>query len=137
MESERVEKPCPFCAELVLVAASKCRFCGSVIARNEAFNKQTPDAPGRIRLSRESQFTAVARAFRVSIDGTFVGTMASGDDIEVDVSPGSHEVTVELTTIGTMRGCLTVHSIAGETRHLKASIKSGLWKNELVLKAIT
>lgn len=32
----RAEKKCPACAELILVEATKCRFCGTDVAATEA-----------------------------------------------------------------------------------------------------
>jgi hypothetical protein len=82
-------------------------------------------ATGRIRLTRPSAFWAVVRAFQVLIDGQFVGTIYSGGVFEVDIAPGHHEVTVEITTLGTtMQGSRSVSIAAEEMLYLEASIKT-------------
>ena len=134
MTEERIEKYCPFCAERILAAATKCRFCGSAITSAGQKEAERATLLARLRVSRESQFMAAVRAFRLIIDGNFVSYLSAGDTVELDMPPGDHDVIVEITTIGTMRGQTVITLTAGETRHLKASIKMGLWKNSLVLE---
>lgn len=39
-EGDAARKPCPFCAEMILWEARKCRFCGEVIDRELAIAKE-------------------------------------------------------------------------------------------------
>jgi hypothetical protein len=134
MESERKEKRCPFCAELILVAAKKCRYCGSVIENDESFGLQHPTAVSRLRITREAQYSGGVRAFRVLLDGVFIGKITTGDSIEVEVAPGQHEVVVEITTIGTLQGKIGIMVSPGQTKFLRTAIKTGIFKNTLVVE---
>lgn len=133
METERNERNCPFCAERILVAARKCRFCGSDVGGAGTPSPGGGTAPARLLLSRESQFTASVRDLRVIVDGAAVGTIGSGGTLELTVAPGSHDVRVAITTVGTMEGSCRVTVAPGETRRLHASFELGFLKNRLQL----
>jgi uncharacterized membrane protein YdbT with pleckstrin-like domain len=58
-------KQCPFCAETILAAAVKCRYCGEFLNtdRARAIQSQQPDQPGEVLFTGQPTLWAMTGAF--------------------------------------------------------------------------
>jgi cold shock CspA family protein len=49
-----------------------------------------------IRITRESGYADVLRAYKVVLDGKVIGTIRDGQQVEFDVAPGRHQLQLKI-----------------------------------------
>lgn len=70
-----------------------------------------------------ARFAYSARAFKVHVDGTRVGTLSNGESATYTVAPGRHEVEIR---IDLNKAAVPVEIAAGETVRLTTGVEGGL-----------
>jgi len=71
-----------------------------------------------IRIRRDSEFAARVRAFKVVLDGDIIGEIKNGQQLELDVPPGRHQLHLKM-------GCCRSNTVDFETNGNRIEFECG------------
>lgn len=124
----KIRVKCPSCQTVQdIYQDAACCKCG---------NPLSASGQAAIQMYRMGSPIGVAVGYGVYIDGVPMGHLANKESIFIPVTPGVHNIHV---TCGMTRGCkdLQMNIPAGQVAYVKARIKAGFWKNQMIIEPST